>query len=242
MTTPEGEVKRVADVVLSRIFDGSYPAGLRLPAETALADELGCGRSTVREALRYLADLGLVRSRRGSGAHLLDYRREGTPSLLPAFLRAGHTGVPPHILAREMLRLRALMASEAVRLAARYATHAGLAEARALLERSRSIDDPVAHALNELDMYRALVAASGIWPAVWIVNAVWTPMREVNEMFARAMQSPRPDFFPTMVGVLEHVQSRNEDAAVEALRAWFDRVDAELVSLIETALNKEPPA
>src|SRR5262245_55106271 len=213
MTTPEGEVKRVADVVLGRIFDGSYPAGLRLPAEAALADELGCGRSTIREALRYLADLGLVKSRRGSGAHLLDYRREASPSILPAFLRAGRTGVPAPILAREMLRLRALMAMEAVRLAARYATHVGLAEARAHLEAAKTIDDPVAHALNELDMYRALVVASGIWPAVWIVNAVWAPMREVNEMFARATRSPRADFYPTMVGVFDHVQARDEEAA-----------------------------
>src|SRR5687768_3804173 len=111
MVSPVGEVRRVANAILGRILDGTYPSGLRLPSEAGLADELGCGRSTVREALRHLADLGIVRSRRGSGAHVLDFRREGTPALLPAYLRAGRFEAPPQAIARELLRLRTIMAS-----------------------------------------------------------------------------------------------------------------------------------
>ncbi|MEQ9317836.1 MAG: winged helix-turn-helix domain-containing protein, partial [Polyangiaceae bacterium] len=72
---PHSEVQRVSRILLGRIIDGTYPKGLRLPAEASLAEELTCGRSTIREALRHVADLGLVKSRRGSGAMVQDFRR-----------------------------------------------------------------------------------------------------------------------------------------------------------------------
>lgn len=233
MIEPEGEVRRVAEVVLGRILAGDYPKGLRLPAESALAEELGCGRSTVREALRYLADLGLVRSRRGSGATVLDFRREGTPALMPAYLQSGAVDIPPATLAAEMLRLRKMMALEAVRLAATYASGEALGEAREHLRAAPDLErDPAAHALNELDFYRALVVASGIHPATWLVNALWRPTRELNARIAPLFGPVDPRFQPTMETLLEHIAARRSDEAVAHLDVWFARVDAELVAVI----------
>lgn len=256
MSALTGEVRRVGDVLLGRIIDGTYPRGLRLPAEAALAEELGCGRSTIREALRYLGDLGLIKSRRGSGALVLDFRREGSPALLPAYLRAGrfddaprsngkqgakngpHKGeAQPVALAREMLRLRTLMAVEATRLAARYATD--LSEAQACLAKAPSLEsDPAAHALNELDMYRALVLASGIWPAAWLVNAFWAPLREVNALFAPALGAVQSDFQRSMTHLLELVEQGREQDAVDVVEGWFERVDQQLVTIFQHALQR----
>jgi DNA-binding FadR family transcriptional regulator len=238
MIAPAREVKRVADVLLGRILDGSYPAGLRLPAETSIAAELDCGRSTVREALRHLADLGIVHSRRGSGALVLDYRREGMPALLPAFVRLGIRDVPAARIAREMLHMRALMATEAVRLAARYASASSLAEARACLDRAAALEgDPVAHALNELELYRAFVVASGVWPVVWTVNAMWAPLKELNMMFAPAMGAVKSDFQLTMERIFAAIVARDEVTSSATVRAWFERIDSELVRIIELALG-----
>ena len=239
MSNPTGEVRRVADTLLERILEGRYPCGLRLPAEAALAEELGCGRSTVREALRYLAALGLVRSRQGSGAMVLDFRRQGTPALLPAYVRAGRFELPSAIMAREMLRLRALMAGEAVRLAARYAGVEALEEARALLDQAPALEtDPAAHALNELEIYRSLVGASGIWPAVWMVNAFWAPMREVNALFA-PLGAVRADFQVHMTSLIALIEARDEQGAVDRAQAWFDQVDRQLVTLLDLAMGGE---
>lgn len=48
---------------------GTLRAGDRLPAERQLAAELGIARSSVREAVRALEVLGLVRPQTGSGPH-----------------------------------------------------------------------------------------------------------------------------------------------------------------------------
>jgi GntR family transcriptional repressor for pyruvate dehydrogenase complex len=63
--------RRAWEVVLQRI-EGDLVAGRllpgdHLPAERALAAELGVGRSSVREALRVLEVLGLIRTQTGSG-------------------------------------------------------------------------------------------------------------------------------------------------------------------------------
>lgn len=231
-------MQRVADEILTRIIAGTYPSGLRLPSEVDLAVELDCGRSTVREALRHLAGLGVVRSRRGSGAMVLDFRREGTPPLLPSYVLAGRFDRPPVTLARELLRLRALLAREAVRLAALYAQPGVLGEARGILAGAAALEgDPAAHALRELELFRALVCASGIWPAVWLSNAFWAPMRELQAMLAPAIGPPPADFQPAMARLLDLIEARDAEGADRHVTAWLARVDAGLLDAMAAALG-----
>ena len=53
------------------ILGGDYGTGQRLPTEQELAELLGVGRSTIREALRVLEAEGLIAVRRGSGAYVV---------------------------------------------------------------------------------------------------------------------------------------------------------------------------
>jgi GntR family transcriptional regulator, transcriptional repressor for pyruvate dehydrogenase complex len=234
MTTPTGEVKRIADSLLERILRRKYPAGLRLPPEATLADEFHCGRSTVREALRYLAGLGLVQSRRGSGIMVLDFEREGMPALLPTYLRLGGFENASSNLMGEMLQLRTLMASQAVRLAADYAGPDKLARAREHLLRAPELqDDPAAHAINELAMYRELVVASGMWPAVWMVNSFWAPLSELNAMFAPVLGEVHPAFQSTMHELFAYIEQGQAEPAVKQINDWFTMVDAPLLAKLE---------
>ena len=57
----------VLEHVESRLLSGELAPGDRLPGERALSAELGVGRSSVREALRVLEVLGLIRTQAGSG-------------------------------------------------------------------------------------------------------------------------------------------------------------------------------
>jgi DNA-binding FadR family transcriptional regulator len=67
----DGAQPRAWRVVLERIerdlLDGRLGPGDRLPSERDLAGELGVGRSSVREALRVLEVMGLIRTATGSG-------------------------------------------------------------------------------------------------------------------------------------------------------------------------------
>ncbi|WP_240658611.1 FadR/GntR family transcriptional regulator [Microbacterium sp. CPCC 204701] len=67
----EAPAARAWQVVLERIetdlLDGTLQPGDRLPPERELATTLGVGRSSVREALRVLEVMGLIRTGTGSG-------------------------------------------------------------------------------------------------------------------------------------------------------------------------------
>jgi GntR family transcriptional repressor for pyruvate dehydrogenase complex len=59
---------QVAERLLGLIRDGRYLPGQRLPTERELCTTLGVGRSTVREAMRWLVVAGVVDIRPGRGA------------------------------------------------------------------------------------------------------------------------------------------------------------------------------
>lgn len=71
---PSPLVERVIERLQGEIDCGDWPVGTKLPSETALSKELGVGRSTVREALRALASMGLVRARQGAGVFVIATR------------------------------------------------------------------------------------------------------------------------------------------------------------------------
>jgi len=51
----------------ARLIDGSWTAGMRLPAERVLAESLAVSRGSLREAISRLKERGLLSSRQGSG-------------------------------------------------------------------------------------------------------------------------------------------------------------------------------
>lgn len=73
MTATEGRVRpylhvRVSDALRSRITSREIPPGALLPSEQQLTEDFGVSRSVVRQALRTLADEGLIQVARGRGA------------------------------------------------------------------------------------------------------------------------------------------------------------------------------
>jgi hypothetical protein len=90
----------------------------------------------------------------------------------------------------------------------------------------------VEHAANELELYRSLVAASGIWPAVWLVNSFWGPLGDVHRLLAPVMGPVRPDFQPTMERLLTLIEGGDDVGAELLVHDWFAGVDRDLVAIL----------
>jgi DNA-binding GntR family transcriptional regulator len=66
----EGETplwRQLADLLRAQIESGDLPAGRVVPSETTLVQRYGLSRGTVRKALDWLADQGLVNRVPGRG-------------------------------------------------------------------------------------------------------------------------------------------------------------------------------
>jgi GntR family transcriptional repressor for pyruvate dehydrogenase complex len=133
----------VAEAVVKRILDmvkaGALKAGSPLPPERDLALSLNVSRPSVREALRGLAVLGVVRTRQGGGAYITDL---GPNSLLgPIQFYLALEDV--HIA--ELYDARSLIESDVARRAAVNIDAATLDRLEGLLtEQAALIGDPLA--------------------------------------------------------------------------------------------------
>jgi GntR family transcriptional regulator len=90
--------KLIADTIRRQIESGELPPGAQLPSERDLASTYGTARNTAREAIRILADAGLVITDQGKGSFvrpLTSPIRLGNDRYSP---RHRETGLPPFLL------------------------------------------------------------------------------------------------------------------------------------------------
>lgn len=120
MTAAEGS-RRSWQTVLNRIeadlVSGRLKPGDHLAPERALAAELGVGRSSVREAVRVLEVLGLVRTQTGSGptsGAIVIASPQGGMSLLMR-LQVAANGFPVEDIVRTRLLLETSVAADLAR-------------------------------------------------------------------------------------------------------------------------------
>ena len=130
----EGLAARIVRGLGNRILRGALKPGDRLPSEHELESEFGVSRAVVREAITSLKAEGLVATRQGAGAFVLQSRRAGT-------FRVAHTDLSTLEELIHMLELRATVEAEAAGLAALRRSAAQLAGLREALDRmERSVE------------------------------------------------------------------------------------------------------
>lgn len=198
---------RIRDVLVARILDGTYPAGMRLK-ELTLAGEFGVSQAPIREALRELEGSGLVESERYRGTRVrgADYRE-----------------------IRESYELRGLMEERAVQLAAPYSRE--LAEELAARTRSMAsaIDerDPERYIDEALAYHRRLIEMSGnrtfltIWDLLhWNVRG-----RVVLRRIARADGQGLKPFLNLHRALNARIRAGDVAGASEKVRAILQRVN-----------------
>jgi len=73
--------EEVAGRIRSQIMEGGYQDGQQLPTEPELMKKFGVGRSSVREAVRILANSGLLRVQQGVGTFIQKHTGIAEPLL-----------------------------------------------------------------------------------------------------------------------------------------------------------------
>lgn len=109
-------VDTAMDEIIQLILDGGMKEGDRLPNEYDLAQQLGVGRSTLREAIRRLVSRNILHVRQGAGTFVSE--KHGVPEdPLGLTFMGGDSG-----LALELLDIRLMLEPEICAMVARNAT------------------------------------------------------------------------------------------------------------------------
>ena len=108
---PQRLTDQIAQVLATRIRDGQFLPGERLPTEKDMAELFGVSRSVVREAVSMLKYDGLVETRQGSGVFV-----NSNPNTRSFRIECGLLGGPADL--RAVFELRGIVESAAAALAA----------------------------------------------------------------------------------------------------------------------------
>src|SRR2546426_6638986 len=141
MLRPVGK-QRVAEEIVDQlrglILKGAYAPGDKLPPERRLAEELGVNRASLREAIKSLEQMGLVKTRQGDGTRVLDFMRTAGVELVSHLVSGTSDGLPSLDVLADVLEFRRLFARDVAQLAAK---KAGAEDLERLEEVARRADN-----------------------------------------------------------------------------------------------------
>jgi len=221
--------EEIAEQLRSLILNGQYPPGSKLPPERELSKRLRVNRASLREALKKLEHLGLVRIRQGDGTRVQDFMQTGGIELVQHLLPLG--GGRPELI-RDLLEFRRIFGRELARLtAARSAKDKdGLGKLRALADKADKA--AVAGELFDLDFdfYVALAAMCGNQVMLLLLNTVRDGVRNFMPLLANlaAPQDLVRKHHRELIAAIE----RGDVAAAAKIADDYLRMGAELAARI----------
>jgi GntR family transcriptional repressor for pyruvate dehydrogenase complex len=173
----------------NQLSTGELALGGRLPAERTLAEQLQVSRTSVREAIRVLEAMGVVRAGVGSGPEAGTVVIADPTAALGSALRL-HVATS-HLPVADIVQTRILLESWAV---ARARTDSpALAEAAALLEKMEACPDTDEFLALDVRFHLALAEAAGNA----VVSAMMGSLREAIQSYAGKLTANLPDWDAT---------------------------------------------
>lgn len=146
--------EQVAVQMAAKIEEGRWKPGQKLPPESELCAALNVGRSTLREALKSLAFIGLVRMRAGDGT----YVAEPTRGLLDRILAKGLLKTEKDLA--DVCETRMILETELAGLAAERATLQDVAVLRDLIAKGEEKMSGDRREYSEVDLDFHLAVAN----------------------------------------------------------------------------------
>ena len=154
--TRESVSEMVAKRILELVTSRALKPGDQLPPERELAETLNVSRPSVREAIRGLSILGVVRSRQGGGAFISELDGDALLGPIRFFLELEDLNI------RDLYDARSLIEGDVARRAASSMTDAQLVALKAMLDdQAGTLDDPKAFRLADLKFHEAIWIGCG---------------------------------------------------------------------------------
>ncbi|CAM3296404.1 FadR/GntR family transcriptional regulator [Paracoccus nototheniae] len=199
---------RIAARFARQIQQGELKPGDRLPTENAMSKSFGVSRTVIREAIAQLRNEGMIETRQGVGAFVID-RPTRHIRLDDGDHMEGHDF-------RDLFQLRVPLEIEAAGLAAAYHRPEHLHQMdQALIRMTATGDQADDGILADLDFHRTIAAATGNDYFVQFLGAV---SDRILQTIVASRTRIRLDEIVAIVN-REHVDLRDAIAARDPIRA-----------------------
>ena len=236
------EKQRVAEEIVEQlrelILTGQYAPGAKLPPERELAKRLGVNRASLREALKKLEHLGLVRIRQGDGTRVQDFMETGGIELVSHLLPLATTSHPE--IVRDMLEFRRLFGREVARLAADRATPENLDSLRQLAEKARSETDPGELFDLDFEFYVGLAGATGNRVISLLINTVRNAVKSYTAVLVH-LTAPGDTVSKHHDELIAALEAKDGERAATIAHEYLGTGAARVLDMMSRGELPEPP-
>ena len=200
--------------IIAIIHTGQYSPGDRLPGERKLAEQLQVGRTSVREAMRQLATMGLVESRHGLGTFVKDPSNQVLQSTLISH------AVPDQGTLHKLFDLREIIETEAAARAAQNATSNQKAIMRKWVEAVETHiarKDADSMIIADAEFHRQIIIATGNDILVNLMDSIVGLLRDM-----RSDSIKIPELLPKIItghrAILVAIETGDKQASRQAMQ------------------------
>lgn len=228
----------VSETVISQIREGRYRAGDRIPTERELAEQLGVGRTSVREGLGFLEKMGVLEIRQGMGMVVRSLSLgEAFENLIPI-----QTIIElPDRDVRNIMHVRRVLEAESARMAAHNATEAQLDRLGNLLDgMAASLDKPREYLDLDLEFHVVLAEAGGnpvLAQLTGLIRDIYTRYFEIV-LEDPAMNETSLSFHRKLYAAL---RERDPDAAYEHITAHLLQAEHDVLNVLDPDNRTDDP-
>jgi len=181
--------ERVAEQIEKRILAGELRSGDRLPTERNLAEQFQVSRTAVREAMKILAQKGLVDMRPGRGTIVIDGAREAMQNSIGLLMKLKLREIGG---SDNLVEVRSILETEIAALAAARATEKDIAAMReAIRVMDESLDDAEAFILADNKFHEALAQATQNALILILVNSIVNLLSEQRKQIFEVEGGPQ---------------------------------------------------
>jgi GntR family transcriptional repressor for pyruvate dehydrogenase complex len=215
------EKQRIAEEIVDQlrglILQGTYAPGDKLPPERKLAEELGVNRASLREAIKKLEHMGLVKTRQGDGTRVLDWMETAGLELVRHLVERGS----PDIL-RDVLEFRSIYGREVARLAAQRASDEDLVRIELLADRAAMDLEPEDLLRQDVDFYVALAEISRNQVFKLLINTIRHAVAAYGGFFSQFQIAPA-EVRRHQRAVIKAMRDHDPDGAARAAETYLLR-------------------
>src|SRR6266516_5199086 len=215
--------EQIAEQIQRSILSGELRSGDRLPTERVLAEQFQASRTAVREAMKTLAQKGLVEMRPGRGTIVIDGTLQAMRHSLGLMMRVGQAGSSANLV-----EVREIIEPEIAALAAVRATDEHIAAMReAVRVMDANLKEANAYIAADNDFHRALAKGTQNELILTLVDSIVDLLSEQRKQIFSVDGGPERGQIHHK-RILDTIIRRDAEAAREAMRAHLHQVRMDL--------------
>ena len=218
-------VERIVKQITNAITSGELKPGDKIPTEIELMESLGVGRNSLREAIKMLSALGVLKIRRGDGTYIAE---KVSPSAFDALV---YSLVMEQSTTQEMLELRQRLEIDILELAAQKATSEDIKKLEWLLDQFHSAfarGDFENAAQLDLQFHYMLVDTARNPLLGRIVKGVLDLFQPSVKRTLEQYEAPKGNIHQSHIKMVEAIKNRQTNHITqivkESLQGWKDYV------------------